>query len=272
VETLTFRVIENDAFVPGGTSREPEGQGNSGAWDLPVWEFEPLILEMSRNVALSIPAHCDTYELATGVAAFTACIDDAGWVTLETFNNVGAPPAPSYLWDLNLEIAEVRLHDGGLAEGEADIELTVHDVEVGVPPEVLIEQARENVKANPEALREFASLITSSTVGDADFYYYRSDAHDDWLYFVSDKDIRLDDDGEPVREYTYDNPGFFGDRALTNKVSTLEEIDGDREHEKVRVRAGDVLYVRDDEGRTYEVTASEKPSRAWLALEITRLD
>lgn len=277
VEELTFTVFENDAFLPGGTSREPPGQGDSPAWDLPDWEFERLIVEMARQVAEQVPAHCDSYELSTGAQAFSACVEEDGWVVMETFNDLGNPPPPAYLSDLILEIAQVRLHDGGLAEGEADVALSLRDVAVGVDTEELIAQTRENLEQNPEALREFASLITDSTRGDADFYYVRvgEDAaageQGDWLYFVTEDDLRLDDQGRPVREYGYAMPGFFADPELTSKRSSTETVAGDSDHEKVRVQPGDVLYVLDDADQLYEVTVGQKPSRSWISLSVTRL-
>jgi hypothetical protein len=277
VEQLTFRVLEDDAWIPGGDTREPTPYGNSPAWDLDGWVFERLIAEMAFVKTAEVPAHCDSYELGTGAEAFTACIDETGWVTLETFNNVGSPPPPAYLWDLDLEIAEVRLHDGGLAEGEADVELTIRDVDVGVSPDELIEQTRKNIALYPEALAEFASQITNSTVGDADFFYVRP-ANDapaseagDWLYFVTAEDIRLDEEGNPVRDYAYAAPGFFADADLTQKVSGLDEVDGDTTHEKVRVQTGDALYVGDDDGAVFEVRIGQKPSRSRLAIEMTRI-
>jgi len=270
IDTLTFGMRENDAYIPGGTSREPAGQGDSPAWDLPPWEFEHLIAEMARVASESIPTHCDTYSLATGVDAFTACIADDGWVTLETFNNSGSPPDPAYLWDLDLEIAQTRLHDGGLAEGAADVSLTVHDVAVGIDPESMSAQARENIRDNPEALREFAALIADNTVGDADFYYYQSDSGEDWLYFIADYDIGRDEDGAPVRGYDYASPGFFADSGLSNKVSSTQSVDGDTDHEKIRVIPGDTVYIGDDDGRVFEIYIGEKTKRSSLSLEITR--
>ncbi len=278
VSQLTFRVTENDAFIPGGPSREPAGQGDSPGWDLPDWEFERLILEMGRELAGQIPPHCDSYELGTGAEAFTACVDEDGWVTMETFNDLGNPPPPGYLWDLILEIAQVRLHDGGLAEGDADVALSLRDVEVGVETDELISQTRMNLEQNPEALREFASLITDSTRGDADFYYVRvgdeglAEDQGDWLYFVNEDDLRLDEEGRPVREYGYEAPGFFADRDLTNKVSTTDGVNGDTAHEKVRIEAGDVLYVLDDDGQRFEIRVGTKPSRSWVSVEVTRLE
>lgn len=277
VSELTFTVVENDAFMAGGTEREPAGQGNSPAWDLPEHEFERLIVEMGREVAANVSPHCVTFDLATGAEAFRACVDETGWVTMETFNNVGNPPRDQYLWDLILEIAQVRLHDGGLAEGEADVALSLTDVEVGVETDVLIAQTRKNLEDNPEALREFASLITDSTRGDADFYYVRvghegiESEQGDWLFFVNEDDLRLDEDGQRVREYEYEAPGFFADRELSTKVSSTMVVDGDAAHEKVRIQPGDVLYVLDDEGQRYQLTVGEKPGRSWVSLDVQRV-
>ncbi len=272
VEELTIRVQENDQFIPGGTSREPLGQGNGPVWDIPPWEFEYLIAEMARRTATDISAHCDEYDLATGASAFTACIDEQGWVSMETFNDIGSPPEPSYLWDIDLELGQVRLHDGGLAEGDADVEFTVRDVPVGVSPEELVERVRKNVRANPEALREFATLLIDNAIGDADFYYYRSTDGGDWLHFVVADDIQLDDEGQPIREYGYASVGFFSDDGLTREVSSLEEVDGDTTHPKVRIAPGDVLFVGDDDGAVFQIAVLEKPSRARIELEVTRVE
>lgn len=278
VSRLGFGLVENDAFVPGGDAREPLPTGNSSGWSLPPWEFERLILDMAKTAIAETPAHCKDYELGTGVTAFSGCIDDTGWVELETFNGAGSPPAPAYIWDIELELAQVRLHDGGLAEGEADVAMTMTDVEVGVPPEQMIEQVKQNVQANPEALREFASLLTDSTVGNADFYYVRgreslpAAQQGDWLFFIDEGDIAIADDGDPVRPYAYAHPGFYADQALTTKRSDLVEVDGDTLHEKVRVEPGDVLFVEDDDGHVTRIEVLAKPSRGHVALAVTRVE
>lgn len=278
VEKLVFGVVENDGYVPGGTTRDPAPLGGSPGWDLPTWEFERLILRMAQRATDETPAHCNDYELGTGVVAFSGCIEDDGWVTLETFDDVGMPPAPAYMWDLELEIAQARLHDGGIAEGDADIALSLSDVEVGVPPEEVVEQVKANIEANPDALREFAALLTDSTVGNADFFYVRgieslpADQQGDWLFFVHEDDLAIDDDGQPVRDYSYATPGFFSDAGLTNEVSGTELVDGDELHLKVRIEPGDTLFFGDDDGRVYRVAVLEKPSRARIALELTRVE
>lgn len=267
VETLTIRVDENPTFIPGGTSRAPEGKGDSPVWANPVWEFESVIAEMTRRTVERISDHCDDYELATGAVAFSACIDGAGWVTLETFNELGSPPDPAYLWDLNLEIGQVRLHDGGLAEGEANVQFTVKDVSVGVSPEEMVEQLKANIRAQPEVLREFATLLLDNAVGDADFFYRREDDQD-WLVFIGPGDIRLDDDGDPVRPYAaYDSIGFFSDDELRDPVSA----EGDDGRQTVAIEAGDVVFVGDDDGGVFRVDVRQKPGRATVELDVTRV-
>jgi len=277
VERLSFGVVENDAFIRGGTQREPTPTGDSRGWQLPAWEFERLVLDMAKASAIDIPAHCTSYALGTGAEVFRGCIDDAGWIELTSFNGVGDPPAPAYVWDLELELAQVRLHDSGLPEGEADVAMTVRDVGLGVPPDELIEQVRQNIRINPEALEQLTSLITNNSVGAADFYYVRGTdslpaaQQGDWLFFAGPGDVPLDLDGNPARPYAYDRPGFFSDPELRNEISRTDLVDRDSDHEKVRIETGDVLYAGDDTGRAFRIAVLDKPSRSHVALEISRL-
>lgn len=271
VERLTLTVFEEPTFVPGGTERI-EPNGSSPAWDLDPWTFERIIIEVSQAVADNIEPHCDLYELGTGVDAFEACVAEDRWVTMETFNDVGNPPTPSYFWDLLLEISQVRLHDGGLAEGEGDIKLTLEDIPIGITADQIVDQIKVNLMASPANMEALAVSLVDTAEGDADFYYYvPEDLDGDYLLFVNDGDIRLDENGEPVRPYAYDNPGFFSDQGLGNKVSSTDELDGDTTHEKVRIEAGDSLFVEDDQGRVFRIDVGEKPSRFRIALDVTRV-
>lgn len=277
ISLMTVVMNENDLYIPSGTNKEPQPLGNSPVWSLPPWEFERVVVEMTRLATADITPHCTEYELATMVEAFSACIDDTQWVEFETFNDVGNPPPPSYTWDVVLELAQVRLHDGGLAEGEADIAFTLTDVPLGIPAETIVEEIRTNLAANPAALEDLAENLTDNTEGFADFYYWRAPAgqvsaeeEGDWLFFVTEDDIPVDDDG-PARPYAYDNPGFFADAELGDKVSSLDAIGGDTSHEKVRIAAGDVLYIQDDAGRVYRIDVVDKPSLRRVALDVTRV-
>ena len=276
ISLMTVVMIENDEFIASGTAQEPAPTGNSPAWELPPWEFERVVAEMTMLSAADIPPHCTNYELGTGVEAFSACIDESSWVEFETFNNVGNPPPPSYAWDVVLELAQVRLHDGGLAEGEADIAFSLTDVPLGIPAETIVEEIRTNMAADPLALKDLAENLTANTFGFADFYYWRPkpggsvELEGDWLFFISEDDIPVDDSG-PARPYNYENPGFFADAELTQKLSSTAEVDGDDTHEKLRIEPGDVLYVEDDSDRVYRIDVAEKPSVYTIALDVTRV-
>ncbi len=280
ISRMTVIMIENDEFISGGTAMDPAPQGNSPAWDLPPWEFERVVVEMVKIATASVPAHETTYSLANDTPAFTATIDENQWITFEALEGVQGLeiPPPAYAWDVVLELAQVRLHDGGLGEGEADIAFTLEDVPLGVSADAIIEQIRDNMAANPLALQDLAEALTANTVGFADFYYWKpkpggpSEAEGDWLYFVTADDIPVDDDG-PARAYDYANPGFFADQGLSQKLSTTDEdVDGDVTHEKVRVAPGDTLFIEDDAGRVYRIDVADKASPNTIALDVTRVD
>ena len=274
ISEMTVTIVENDGFVSIGDSRDPLPTGNSAVWDLPPWEIEHLIADMAFEAASQVSAHDVLYELATGTDAFIATIDESAWMSFETFNDVGSPPPEQYLWDLELELAQVRMHDGGLAEGDADIEFTLHDVAVGVQASELVGKIGTNLAANPAALRELASAITENSLGEADFYYFRpapdvADAQD-WLYFLHPDDLPLGLNGGSARPYSYVNPGFFADQGLTQKVSDVFEADGDSVHDKVQIAPGDVLYMGDDQGAVFELEVLGKPSLHRIELAVTR--
>ncbi|MCY0986209.1 acetyltransferase [Nannocystis sp. ILAH1] len=276
ISEMTVRVLEDDTFVPGGDAREPLPTGNSPAWDLPPWLFERLIAEMARRRTVEgIGPHCDEYKLGTDVVAFEACVDATGWTEMTTFTDVGNPPPPAYLWDLLSEVAQVRLHDGGLAEGDADVEFTLTDIVIPLDQAAIVKQIKANLERNPEALIGITEQLNDNADGDADFYYFKpapaaGGEGGDYLFFVTEADLRKDGDGLPARPYEYERPGFFADPELTDKRSSKADIEGDTTHEKVRVAPGDVLYVEDDDRRRYRITVLDKPSANNLALELTR--
>jgi len=271
ITELTFLLLENGAFIPGGSTRDPLPLGSSPVWDLPPWELEPLSANMSRFDTAQISAHCTSYDMGTGAQAFEACIDGTGWLAIDTFNDVGDPPPPAYLWDIVLELVQVRMHDGGLAEGEAHVQFSLENVRLGVPPSEIVSEARTNLEQNPTALGDVARLITESGHGDADFYYVRANDHD-YLFFLTPEDSRFGADRQPARAYHYDAPGFFADPALTNKLSSAEHVDGDSAHEKIVVSPGDILYTGDDADRRYRVRVLDKPSPHRVALVIERIE
>ena len=282
---LTLAIPESPMLLPGGTSEEPAPRGNSPVWEQPPWEFEHILARAGELRATQIEGHCTSYApsgtSASDFEAVKVCIDERGWTVISVDDSVileEPAPAPSYFWDILLEVAQARLHDGGLAEGEADLEVTLRDVPVGVKTEDLVASIKQNLASDPAVLKDMALELNDNAAGDADFYLYQPSTESgvagqrDYLYFVAPDDIRKDADGVRVRDYAYENPGFFSDPALAKKVSTTEEIDGDALHEKVEVKPGDALYFEDDEGRRYEIRIGDKPSPHRLSLTLTRLE
>lgn len=285
IAEMTLAIGENPDYLPGGTAKDPAPRGDSPVWDAPPWEFEHILARAGELRAAQIEAHCTSYapqgNVSTEFEAVKVCIDDGGWTTIDVDPSVilsSPPPSPSYFWDILVEVAQKRLHDGGLEEGEADIELTLRDVPVGVKTEDLVASIKQNLQNDPVALKDMAVELNDNAAGDADFYYYQPSTESgvagkrDFLYFVAPEDIRKDEDGKPVREYTYRSPGFFGDPELTDKRSTPDEIDGDAVHEKVEIKEGDTLYFEDDEGRRYEISIGKKPSAHRISLTLTRIE
>ncbi len=276
IESMTFRVVESDRFIRGGLSPAPTGMGSSTAWQLPPWMLERVVMDASRESFGKV----DT-TLAYGAPGkpplFRASVVK-GWQEIFVEGGIGAPPPPNYLWDLLLEVAQVRLHDGGIKEGEGNIEFELRDIPTGTDTDTITQSIRENLEANPTSLLDVARRLIDTSSGDADYYYMRTSARTvlpeqvgDWLFFVTEGDIPMGADGKPKRAYRYSNPGFFADEALTQKVSSKVLLDGDTEHEKVMVGDGDTLYVQDDEGAVYRLKVGVKASLNLRQFTITRV-
>lgn len=278
ISKLTVRVTENPNRIYPGRSRTPLPYGDGEAWTIPPWQFERLVGEMARSETLNKPLpNCVEYTVGQGTVVFRGCVDETGWTTFETFNNAGNPPPDMYLWDLQHDMAQVRLHDGGLQEGEAAVAFTLDDVLVGIGADEMVERIKANFASNPRALSELASLTNETTVGAADFFYYRArpdgpaETQGDWLYFIAPSDIPRAADDSPARPYTYPAPGFFSDEGLTQAVHSNTAVDGDVEHLKVRIEPGQTLFMADDAGQVYRIDVRAKPSRARIALGVTRV-
>ena len=283
IAEMTVRILENPAFIPGGDSRDPLPEGNSAAWARPEWEFERLIIEMAKRRTALVGDHCDEYDLGTGVTAFKACVDATGWTEMTTFTDIGNPPPPAYFWDVLAEVAQIRLHDPAkvgdppIAEGKANVEFTLSDIKIPLDQAALLKGIKENLAANPDALADITELLNNNADGDADFYYYRpdpsnaADVQGDYLYFVTEDDIRSDAEGAPVRPYAYKHPGFFADAGLKMKLSSTVAIDNDDTHEKLKVSPGQVVFSEDDAGHVYQIAVGDKPTRSALSLTLTRV-
>lgn len=279
LQKMVMTIHEADEHVAMGKHRQPPPSGDSPVWSEPPWVMESVFAAIGRQLASKIPPHCTTYSPAGLVTppfqAVNVCIDASGWVDVRVDPSVvleSPPIAGAYLSDLLLDVAQARLHDGGLAEGEANVVMTVHDVPVGMPSADIVQHIRTNLERTPALLRGVAESLSNSTRGDADLFYVQPPGTvDDYLYFVTPDDLRRDENGHPVRPYDYTQPGFFRDRFLESKISSLMDIDGDTSHEKVRIQVGERMYIQDAMGHNYEITVLEKPSARRIRLEVRRI-
>lgn len=313
IDEMVMAIHENEGFIASGTSQLPAGQGDSPVWGLPLWQFEHIIARVAVDRARSIPDHCNAYPLEGEVdmpyEAIQVCMGQGAylqdgepcdqnssdpacqfdpeaeapdsWVSLAVDDIVKLEdplPPQSYFWDILLEVAQLRLHDGGLGEGMADIAFALHDIPAGISTADLEKTIRSNIQSNPAALSAIAELLNENNAGDPDFYYYRAstdapvDMRGDWLYFITASDIKGDTQGDPVRPYdAYTAPGFFADPGGKEKLSSTVPLDGDSTHEKVRIKPGDVLYSQDDDGSVFKIEVNDKPDRHIVSLTITRV-
>ncbi len=276
ISSLTFRIVEADDFVKGGLSPVPEGLGSSLAWQLPRWNLERVLIGAAQNAFQNLNSQAAYTATGQDRALFEANVEN-GWQTITVQGGLGSPPPPSYVWDLLLEVAQVRLHDGGLQEGEANVEFSLKDVPLGTDTTTLKDRMRDNLRDNPRALIGIAQELIDTTEGEADFYFYRASPGNlpamqgDWLFFITPSDIPQIADKRPLRPYSYAHPGFYKDAALTTKVSDTLALDGDTEHEKVRVDDHPVVYVEDDAGAVYRLSAGRKPSPNRRELTVRRV-
>lgn len=276
IDEMTFRIVEADEFIPGGVSPDPAPFGNSPVWTFPAWTLERILVDASIASFEDLDSHI-RYDLPNSDDAAMEMTVENGWASIDTAGGLGTPPMPQYIWDLLLEVGQTRLHDGGIPEGEANVEFTLENIAVGFNSAEIEAQIRENIEADPAALLDIAAGLLDSTHGEADFYYYRPTPNadpslqGDYLYFVAPEDIGLDDDGKPVREYTYERPGFYEDPGLTERISTDEEIDGDSSHQKLKVEEGMQFYAQNAANDVFEITVLPKVSERILNLSITRM-
>lgn len=277
VQTLTVEVTESPLFFAPSRVREPIGFGDNPVWQQPPWVMERMVAQMARTTGSQKRAGCVEYTVGAQTVVFQGCLDEVGWLKFETFNDIGTHPTPTYLWDIQLEMAQVRLHDGGLAEGDATVAFTLHDLPVGVNAHELLEQIKANLAENPRALRELAAAINPTTEGAADFFYVHVSPEEDpehagdWLWFIIESDIPYGPDGERERPYSYAKPGFFTDEALTQRAGAPWPVLGDTEHLKVAIQPGHQLYVQDAEGAVYQLKVQPKPGPRRVALDLRRV-
>ncbi|HEU4537541.1 MAG TPA: hypothetical protein VFS00_25655, partial [Polyangiaceae bacterium] len=258
---LVIGVTESPAFVPGGTSQtaNPDparpgfARGDGAAWALPPWQVERLIGEVAYRLYAPLfeaDGYRQTLRYDAGSIVDAAVIDwHKGWVTITTAAGIGAPPHPQFAWDMLLEVSQVRLHDGGIPEGEAQLSFPLEGLPIGLDAAALVERVRPALQAQSAELSELITGPAGLVTPRADFYFAPgTDGGPGFLFFRAPADA-------PGDAYPYASPGFYADPALAAKRSTLAPLAGtaDASHEKVAAAEGQTFYFADETAQRFEL-------------------
>lgn len=249
---MVFQMVESPAYVPAGTVQktgcfvengEEFCRGDSPVWQLDPWTLEYVVADAAFQAFRKLYSDLDPpYHLLFGYdigeVKNAAKVDwHKGWISIVTESNVGAPPPPAYLWDTLLEVAQIRLHDGDLAEGEGDALIPLPNVHVPLSAKDVAAQVRP-------MLTEQASKLSYILAGDHSDYQTPCD-----IYLTTDPSsgalvLRFvgDDDVSPGSK-NYPKPGFYG---TSNPADSLGF--------QVQPTSGDQWIVVDESGTSFRLT------------------
>jgi hypothetical protein len=231
-------------------------RGNGQGFDIPTWLFEHIAVESGYREyrsAFAVDAYKRTIAYDAGSIQNAAVVTwDRGWVSITTAGGIGDPPPPLYAWDLLMEVAQVRLHDSGLAEGEGNMAFALENLSIGLTADQLVEKLRPKLHEQESELSELFVGELGLAASSADLFYAPAQGKEGALLFRAK--------GDSEASYDYAKPGFFSDDKLSVKVSTLGAAGGvtDDAHEKVPAKLGATYYVGDETGATYAVEIAER--------------
>ena len=253
---LQFAVGESDQFTVAGSAREarpdPEQtgffRGSGEAFDALAWQFERIVAEAAYGqYALRFaPSYENLLQYDAGSIVNAAVLEWArGWVTITTSGGLGSPPEPTYAWDVLTEVAQLRLHEGGIPEGQADLAFRVAALPIGLNADDLIDTLRPTLQAQEAELA--SRIIDGDTVvaSGVDFFWEPAGSTG-FLFFVAPSDLG--------GGYPYERPGFFTDASLTTRSSTTGALGtNDTVHHKLVPVAGQSHFFEDDEAAVYRL-------------------
>lgn len=98
--------------------------------------------------AAEVACRFDTDCPAAQVCHDNACIEvPAGWFRFWMPAGVVRLPDPAYMWDIVLEVAQARMLDGGVAQGDGDATFHLEGVPAGLTAEFIEEEVRQQLHA-----------------------------------------------------------------------------------------------------------------------------
>jgi len=263
VVDIRFIVGESNSFFtvstsPAGKTARPDAnapgfyRGNSPVWNTNPWDLERIVSEAAYQqyrVKFASSSYARTLRYDAGSIDDAAVLDwSRGWVTITTSGGIGNPPPPTFVWDILDEVAQLRLHEGGIAEGAADVAFNLDDLAIGLDANGLVDALRPTLSAQAEELANRLIDPDGLIASTADFYFVPSSTGGPgFLFFRSASDS--------TGTYSYATPGFFSNSTLATKVSTMGAMTGtnDTAHEKVVPVVGAKFYFADDTSAVYEL-------------------
>jgi hypothetical protein len=260
---LRMKVTENPAFLSVGKTKmagaDPANpgfyRGDGAAWNIPLWQIEHVVAEISyrQDAKLYGPSYTKSLSYDAGSIKNAATIGwDHGWVTIQTAGGIGSPPAPQYVWDLLNEVAQIRLHDGGTPEGQANLGFTLKNLPLGLSADELIAKVKPSLQGQSAQLSKLIAGSGGLADSGVDLFYVPRTTGGGYLFFRAA--------GDSTKPYSYKAPGFFADAALGKKTSSTAAAAGttDTTHEKIDAAVGTKAFFQDDTGAVYslEVVAS----------------
>lgn len=268
---LEFVVGESDRFLAAGNARNARPdpardgffRGAGQAFEVAPWLFEHIVAEAAyvQYAERFAPSFQNLLQYDAGSIANAAVLEwERGWVTITTSGGLGSPPSPAYAWGVLCEVAQLRLHEGGISEGQADLAFRLPDLPIGLNADDLVERLRPTLQAQEAELAD--RIINRDTiVANGVDFFWEPGGEQGWLFFVAPEDIN--------GQYEYERPGFFADAALRTPTSTTAPLGtDDNTHHKLVPAAGQTHYFEDEAATVFRLDIVET-STDGLALRVT---
>lgn len=184
--SMGFLMTEAPAFLPGGTEKlgpddlpaDPFPRGASPAWAAAPWTFESLVIDSAYRAFRDL--YPDDAFAPPPTVYGVGHIDDAatitwdrGWVSIDA-GGIVETPAPAYIWDTLVDVAQRRLHDGGIAEGQGDVVVPLEGIHVPLTGAQILEATRPLLAAQEQTLSDLMVGAQSTVTTPADIYMGRA--------------------------------------------------------------------------------------------------
>jgi hypothetical protein len=253
---LRVKIYENPAYVSACSTSDTACVNGAAVWGTPKWQAENLVAYDAFGQYGARASYDDCYFMCSFEVKVGYGGALAGWAQFSAIFGIGNPPHSQFLSEMLMELGEVALHRVSvsgqttyLAEGQANPAFTMRAVPVGTTPSALATAIRPTLAAHASALDVSAAGAWSAGNANVDFYLRAGEDGTVELWFPAASDAR-------PGPYAYPHVGFFGDAALTAKVSATS-IPGttDTAHEKLALTPGtSVVYAGDGSGSTWRLT------------------